>query len=488
MVSIVGGGVPRLVTGAVFKTVVAEQLGQAGSIPVRLRQDPYRSDGASAGRTLVSDLPRHPDPRRAVPRTDRLLAEPKLQEAAAVLGADLVKRAVHVAQERVRRGDLRADEVPAAVVESLPPAATTLRRVVNATGVVVHTNLGRAPLSAAAVQAVRLAAGTSDVELDLATGRRGRRGAGAVAALLEAVPEAEDAHVVNNGAAALALLATAFAGQEVVVARGELVEIGDGFRIPELLSAAGVRLREVGTTNRVRVQDYTDAVGERTAFVLKVHPSNFVVSGFTSSVPVEALAELPVPVVADIGSGLLARHPRLPDEPDAADVLRAGADLVTASGDKLLGGPQCGLLLGRAALVQRLRRHPVARAVRVDKMTLAALEATLRGPQPPVRRALDTTPAQLHHRAEDIARRLAETGVDAAAVPTAGCVGGGGAPDVSLPSAAVSLPTDYAARLRTQDPAVLGRLAQQRLLLDLLAVDPDDDEALLHAVWAAGAG
>jgi L-seryl-tRNA(Ser) seleniumtransferase len=192
--------------------------------------------------------------------------------------------------------------------------------------------------------------------------------------------------------------------------------------------------------------------------------------------------------VADIGSGLLAPHPRLPDEPDAAGVLRAGADLVVASGDKLLGGPQCGLMLGRSGLVDRLRRHPVARAVRVDKLTLAALEATLRGPVPPVRCALDSDPAELDGRARALARRLAEIGVDATAVPSTACVGGGGAPDVSIESAAVSLPASYAERLRLQDPAVLGRLAHQRLLLDLVAVDPDEDEILLRAVRTAGAG
>jgi L-seryl-tRNA(Ser) seleniumtransferase len=438
---------------------------------------------------VVSDPPAEaPDPRRAVPRTDRLLAEPRLQQAASVLGRGLVKHAVRVAQERVRRAELHPDDVLAAVVESLPPTATTLRRVLNATGVVVHTNLGRAPLSGAAVRALCLAAGTTDVELDLRTGRRGRRGEGAVAALLEAVTEAEDAHVVNNGAAALALLASVYAGQEVVIARGELVEIGDGFRIPELLEAAGLRLREVGTTNRVRPEDYSHAIGELTAFVLKVHPSNFTVSGFTSAVPFETLAELPVPVVVDIGSGLLAPHPLLPQEPDATSVLRAGADLVTASGDKLLGGPQCGLMLGRAEIVGRLRRHPVARAMRVDKLTLAALEATLRGPLPPVRRALDSDPAELHRRAEAIARRLDEIGVDATPVSAEARVGGGGAPGVTIPSAAVSLPADYAAPLRGHDPAVLGRMTQQRLLLDLVAVDPDDDEALVNAVHAVGVG
>jgi L-seryl-tRNA(Ser) seleniumtransferase len=425
------------------------------------------------------------DPRRAVPRTDRLLAEPKLQEAGAALGADVVRDAVRAAQQRVRRGELEPGDVLAAVVESLPSTATTLHPVVNATGVVVHTNLGRAPLSDAAGEALRLAAGTTDVELDLQTGRRGRRGAGALDALLAAVPEAEDAHVVNNGAAALALLATAYAGREVVIARGELVEIGDGFRIPELLASAGVVLREVGATNRVRLQDYAEAVCADTAFVLKVHPSNFVVSGFTSTAPVQALAELPAPLVVDIGSGLLRRHPRLPDEPDASSMLRQGADLVTASGDKLLGGPQCGLMLGSADLVRRLRRHPVARAVRVDKLTLAALEATLRGPRPPVLRALDTDPSGLHARAAAIARHLDQAGLTAEAVPSTAAVGGGGAPGVRLPSAALSLPVRLTEPLRRGNPAVLGRVEHDRLLLDLIAVDPRDDDALLHAVRAA---
>jgi L-seryl-tRNA(Ser) seleniumtransferase len=425
------------------------------------------------------------NPRRAVPRTDRLLAEPKLQEASAALGPAVVKDAVRAAQQRVRDGDLAPDDVLVAVMESLPTTATSLRPVLNATGVVVHTNLGRAPLSKAAVQALVLAAGNTDVELELDTGRRGRRGAGAVEALLAACPEAEAAHVVNNNAAALALLATAHAGREVVVARGELVEIGDGFRIPELLTAAGLVLREVGTTNRVRLEDYADAIGDDTAFVLKVHPSNFVVSGFTSSVPVEALAGLAVPLVVDIGSGLLGPHRRLPDEPDAATVLRRGADLVTASGDKLLGGPQCGLMLGRADLVHRLRRHPVARAFRVDKLTLAALEATLRGPLPPVRRALDSDVGDLRRRAEDIARRLDAMGIAGQAVTSTAAVGGGGAPGVDLASAAIALPESLAEALRRGEPAVMGRVEHDRLLLDLIAVDPDDDVTLLQAVQSA---
>ncbi|HET7325970.1 MAG TPA: L-seryl-tRNA(Sec) selenium transferase [Nocardioidaceae bacterium] len=422
------------------------------------------------------------DARRLVPRTDRVLAEPALVDAATRLGREAVKTAVRRAQDLVRSGDLRPDALLPAVLESLPEAATSLRPVLNASGVVVHTNLGRAPLSAAAVEALRTAAGTTDVELDLATGRRGRRGAPAIDALLAAVPVAEDAHIVNNGAAALALLATAYAGREVVVARGELVEIGDGFRIPELLSSCGVRLREVGTTNRVRLGDYADAVGTETAFLLKVHPSNFVVSGFTSSVPVDELAGLGVPVVADIGSGLLQPHPRLPGEPDATSSLQAGAALVTASGDKLLGGPQCGLLLGRHDLVHSLRRHPMARAVRVDKLTIAALEATVAGPQTPVHRCLDTAPRQLHDRAAAVAVGLADAGIDAEVVGTDAAVGGGGAPGVTLPSAAVAVTPALAEPLRRGSPAVLGRVEHGRLLLDLIAIDPAEDDLLVRLV------
>jgi L-seryl-tRNA(Ser) seleniumtransferase len=427
-----------------------------------------------------------PDPRRATPRTDRVLADPRLQDAAARLGPALVRRAVGAALDRCRAGDVTPGEVADSAVASLPPVATALRRVVNATGVVVHTNLGRAPLSEAAVEAVRVAAGATDVELDLATGRRGRRGRSAMAALAAAVPDAGAVHVVNNGAAALALVTCALAqGREVVVARGELVEIGDGFRIPELLESVGARLREVGTTNRVRLSDYADAIHEQTAFVLKVHPSNFVVSGFTSTVSIAELASLPVTVVADIGSGLLAPHPRLPDEPSAAAALRAGADLVTASGDKLLGGPQCGLMLGRADLVEALRRHPFARALRVDKLTLAALEATLTGPTPPVVAALAAAPAHLLSRAEKIVAELGPA-VGSQAVTSQAAVGGGGAPGVPIESAAVALPAHLADALRLdQVQPVVGRVERGRLLLDLIAVAPEDDVLLVEAVRRA---
>ncbi|MCU1662828.1 MAG: L-seryl-tRNA selenium transferase, partial [Pseudonocardia sp.] len=408
------------------------------------------------------------DPRRQVPRTDTVLAEPRIAAAADRLGRRLVKAAVVAAQDRARRGELPVEHeaVVGAVLAALPHTATGLRPVLNATGVLLHTNLGRAPLSPAARAALDLAAGTCDVELDLTTGGRGPRGAAATDALLAAVPGAAAAHLVNNGAAALALVAVALATgssrREIVIARGELVEIGDGFRIPDLLTATGARLREVGTTNRVSRSDYADAIGDETALILKVHPSNFVVTGFTRSVAIEELTDLGVPVVADIGSGLLAPHPLLPDEPDAAGALACGATLVTASGDKLLGGPQAGLLLGGpgagADLVQRIRRHPLARAMRVDKLTLAAFEATLRGPVPPTRSALDADPATLWARAAGLAESLAAAGVEAVAVESTATVGGGGAPGVTLASAAVALPERYAAALRTGEPAVLTRV------------------------------
>ncbi len=413
-----------------------------------------------------------------MPRTDALLADPRLVLAAETFGRQRVKAVVRAVQERARRGELAPDDVLEAAAAALP---ATQRPVINATGVVVHTNLGRAPLSAAAVASVAAAAGYTDVELDLATGRRARRGRGALDALAAAVPGAGAVHVVNNGAAALVLAATALAqGREIVVSRGELVEIGDGFRLPDLLASTGARLREVGTTNRTSAADYAAAIGPGTGFVLKVHPSNFVVRGFTAAVPVSVLAGLGAPVVADIGSGLLAPDPLLPDEPDAASTLAAGAALVTASGDKLLGGPQAGLLLGEKDLVERLRRHPLARALRVDKLTLAALETTLNGPVTPVWSALRVEAAVLRTRAERLAGALAVDVVACVAV-----VGGGGAPGVELPSWALALPERYAEPLRRGEPPVLGRVEHGRLLLDLRCVPPELDDTLLVAVRSA---
>ena len=434
-------------------------------------------------RSIVRDV----DTRRHVPRTDLVLADPRLAEAERRLGRPLVKAAVGRAQQRARDGQIAPEEVADAAVAELPARASALTPVINATGVLVHTNLGRAPLSAAAVDAIVAAAGHCDVEFDLATGARARRGAGALDALARAVPAAGAVAVVNNNAAALVLAATALRrpdADEIVVSRGELIEIGDRFRLPYLLVSTGARLREVGTTNRTTVADYADAAGPRTAFILKVHPSNFRIEGFTAAAAVSELAGLGPPVVFDIGSGLLVPHPRLPEEPSAATALRDGAALVTASGDKLLGGPQAGLLLGRADLVRTLTRHPLARALRVDKLTLAALEATLAGPVPPVAAALAADPAGLFQRAERAVARLAAAGLDARVAAAKAAVGGGGAPGVELDSAALSLPEALAVRLRRGEPAVVGRLESGRLLLDLRSVSEEQDPVLVDAILA----
>jgi L-seryl-tRNA(Ser) seleniumtransferase len=423
------------------------------------------------------------DHRRRVPGTDTVLADPRVEVEVARVGRSTVTSTIRSAQDRARRGEIAPEAVVDRVLADLPRASTSLVPVYNATGVVLHTNLGRAPLSPAALDAVAAAAGYTDVEFDLASGQRASRGRGTLGALRAAVPAAEAALVVNNGAAALVLATTALAaGREVVVSRGEMVEIGDGFRLPDLVVSTGARLREVGTTNRTSYADYAAAVGPETGCVLKIHPSNFRVEGFTSTVPVSRLAELGVPVVVDIGSGLLAPDPLLPDEPDASTALREGAAVVTASGDKLLGGPQAGLVLGRADVVEELRRHPLARAVRVDKVTLAALEATLRGPVPPTWQYLRSDPERLRRRTERIAAALG-----AEVVPSAGVVGGGGAPGVELPGWAVALPVRYAKRLRGGRPVVVARVERGQCLLDLRCIPVDADEAVLDAVRAAAA-
>jgi L-seryl-tRNA(Ser) seleniumtransferase len=439
-----------------------------------------------------------PDPRRRIPRTDDLLALPEVAAARSRLSEAVLRGLVRQAQERARSGQIAPDDVaPALVADLAARSATSLRPVLNATGVVVHTNLGRAPLSAAAVEALVAASGYVDVEMDLVSGVRSRRGAGARAALLAAVPDAEDALVVNNGAAALVLATTALAaGREVVVSRGEFVEIGAGFRLPDLIASTGARLREVGTTNRTHLADYADAIGPDTGCLLKVHPSNFRVSGFTAAVPVAGLRALAderrVPLVVDVGSGLPGHDPALPEEPDLAAALADGADVVIASGDKLLGGPQAGLLLGRAEVVQRLARHPLARAVRADKLTLAALEATLTGGPTPVARFLHADPQRLRARADRLAARLADrvgtARQEAGAfmvVPHDGRVGGGGAPGVPLPGWAVRLPEAAAALLRAGDPAVVPRVHDGACVVDLRCVPEEQDETLAAAVRSA---
>lgn len=429
------------------------------------------------------------DPRSRIPRTDTLLASAPVVAAIGRLGADTVRRLVAEAQERARQGEIAPEHVATALAESLASGRPTqLRPVLNATGVVIHTNLGRAPLSPAAIDALGAAAHYVDVELDLASGARSRRGAAARAALLACCPVAEEALVVNNGAAALVLATTALAqGREIVVSRGELIEIGAGFRLPDLIASTGARLREVGTTNRTHLRDYAEAIGPDTGCLLKVHPSNFRVDGFTSSVAVSDLrglaSEHGLPLVADLGSGLLAPDPALPDEPDARTALVAGADVITASGDKLLGGPQAGIILGRKAIVDRMAKHPLARAVRPDKLALAALEATLTGPSTPTSVALHADPARLRERAD---RLVAQVGGEV--VPHDGRVGGGGAPGVPLSGWAVALPENLAPALRLGDPAVLPRVHGGRCLIDLRCVPESEDERLAAAVRAALGG
>ncbi|HTZ45066.1 MAG TPA: L-seryl-tRNA(Sec) selenium transferase [Jatrophihabitans sp.] len=425
-----------------------------------------------------------PDPRRRVPRMDAVLADPALAGPLDRLGRAAVRALADEVLSDVRAGRLEPAAAVPALLTRLPDRPGSLTAVLNATGVVLHTNLGRAPLSEAATAAVAAAAGYVDVEYDLATGQRAGRGRGALAALRRAVPEAGEVLVVNNGAAALLLAAIVLSdGREVLVSRGELVEIGDGFRLHELIGSAGVRLREVGTTNRTRLADYRAVAGPDAGCVLKVHPSNFRVAGFTAAVPVADLAGLGLPVLADVGSGLLRRSPALPDEPDVASALAAGASVVTCSGDKLLGGPQAGLLFGNAELLQRIRRHPVYRALRVDKLTLAALAATLAGPATPVEEYLHADEVRLRERCAAVAGEL---GPVAEVVPAEGAVGGGGAPGVALPGWAVALPAGYAGRLRAGRPPVIGRLHRDRCLLDLRCVPEREDATIVAAVLAAG--
>ncbi len=428
------------------------------------------------------------DPRRALPRTDAVLADPLLAAATERLGRRRVKREVVDVLALARTGALDPAAVVATVDARLAAATSGgLRPVLNATGVVLHTNLGRAPLPSSAIAALDAATGYVDVEFDLASGRRAGRGRDLVAALQRVVPNAEAAFAVNNGAGALVLAATALAaGREIVVSRGEMVEIGDGFRLPDLITSCGARLREVGTTNRVTRADYAAAIGPDTAAVLKVHPSNFRIEGFTHAVPVTELASLPVPVIADLGSGLLAAHPLLPDEPDVASALRDGAAVVTCSGDKLLGGPQAGLLFGTADILGALRRHPLARALRVDKLTVAALTATLESEittDTPIWQALTADPDTLRTRCVALAEA-----VGGKVTASDGMVGGGGAPGVQLPGWAIALPAELAGPLRAGNPAVVARVADGRCLLDLRCVPADADPIVRAAVLAVLAG
>jgi L-seryl-tRNA(Ser) seleniumtransferase len=380
---------------------------------------------------------------------------------------------------------------------------SSLRRVINATGVVLHTNLGRAPLADSAVEAMAdVASGFSNLEYDLESGARGSRYSHCVS-LLQQLTGAEDALVVNNCAAALVLALNALAQKkEVLVSRGELVEIGGSFRIPDIMGRSGARLVEVGTTNRTHDDDYRRAITPKTAAIVKVHRSNFAIEGFTSDVSVERLAfiaaEHGLPVVHDLGSGLMLSLDEygLSGEPTAASALASGPSLVLMSGDKLLGGPQAGIILGSADLIVRLRKNPFARAMRVDKLTLSALEATLRLYLEPPRAlreipvlAMLTTPvSELESRARSLVQTLKAAGVDAQIVPSNASVGGGAFPTAAIPSVAIALPgspQQVEDRLRAGATAVIGRISEGTLLLDIRSVLPREDTTLASAIVQA---
>lgn len=369
----------------------------------------------------------------------------------------------------------------------------SLRRVINATGVILHTNLGRAPLAASAREAVaRAAEGYTNLELDLESGERGSRHAH-VESLLRELTRAEAAIVVNNGAGAVLLAAAALAGpgRAIVVARGQLVEIGGGFRIPEVIAQSGARLVEVGTTNRTRLADYERALQahDDVAAIMRVHQSNFRTVGFVEDVPVEALCELGMPVIDDIGSGWLAGGPSV-EEPLITDSVAAGSALVCCSGDKLLGGPQAGLMVGRLESVAAARRHPLARALRIDKLSLAALEATLRlyrdperaRAEIPVLAMLDADDRELTARAQRLAQ---EIGGSAQIVRAVGRVGGGALPLLELEGPAVALegePEALAQALRGHDPPVIARIHDGRVLLDPRTLTDEDVPLVVSAV------
>ena len=445
------------------------------------------------------------DARRGLPPLDRLLSHPAVAGLIPLYGREQVRvQARRVIDEL--RGRLAAEPPPPAdemegAVAALPLRVAAeveallgrpLRRVLNATGVFLHTNLGRAPLPAVVARGLpSLLDAYCDLELDLESGRRGQRNRRAER-LLTALTGAEAALVVNNNAAALVIALAALAkDREVVVSRGELIEIGGSFRIPEIMAAAGARLVEVGATNRTRIADYAAAVGPATALLLKVFPSNFRLTGFVASVEPQEIVELGrragVPVLVDEGSGLLRRHaaPQLAGHPSLAELTAAGCDLACGSGDKLLGGPQAGLLVGRAGLIERCRRHPLYRALRPDRAALAALEGVLRlhlaGAPLPLDRLW---PDREAHRAR-LERAAGELGAEI--VPAEAFLGGGSAPEAPIPGEALALPGGDAllARLRHGEPPVIGYLRQGRLILDLRTVAPEDDEALIGAVRIA---
>jgi L-seryl-tRNA(Ser) seleniumtransferase len=430
-----------------------------------------------------------------LPSVDHVLS--RLSSCLELFPRDLVvsevRRVLDQMRAEIRSGaEPEPASVEARVERSLGQLAQpSLRRVINATGVILHTNLGRAPLPARPPLP-----SYSNLEFDLVTGRRGKRDAHA-AALLERLLSAPAIAVNNNAAAVYLVLHELAAGYEVVVSRGELIEIGDGFRIPDIMAHSGAIVREVGTTNRTRIEDYREATSGKTRLILRVHPSNFRMRGFTARPELRELVALGrekgVPVYEDLGSGcLIDLRPYGVDEPLAGDSLQAGVDLVSFSGDKLLGGPQAGIIAGKPGLVARLRRNPIFRALRLDKLVTQALETALRllvlgqYDRIPVLRMIMEPSERVRSRAQSLLDRL--SGKPAELVPGESVIGGGSTPDQSIPTWLIAIPggnvTVLESRLRSAEPPIVARIEKDRLLLDLRTVQPEEQEELLAALQA----
>jgi len=445
---------------------------------------------------------------RAIPSIEQMRQRPAMGALEAQYGRAALVEALRAEAAAIRER-FAAGRTDENVIDALEQAvsarlagdsAPSLRRVINATGVVIHTNLGRAPLARVAAERVAsLARGYTNLEYDLENGARGRRDVHAER-LLCRLTGAEAAVVVNNNAAAtLLVLSTLAAGREVIISRGELVEIGGGFRVPDVMAQSGAVLREVGTTNRTRAADYAAAIGARTALILRVHPSNFRIEGFTGRPPLAELVALArrfdVPLAEDLGSGYVPLEGLPPDalrdEPAVPRSLADGADVVMFSGDKLLGGPQAGIIAGTKAVLSKVRSHPLMRALRVDKLTYAALEATLgeyaagrARSTVPVARMLALTAEEIGRRAGALASALASRGLTAVVADGHSTIGGGSAPGSMLPTRLVTIAhpalsaAALEARLRLGEPPIVARIEHDRVVLDLRTVDPDDDELI----------
>jgi L-seryl-tRNA(Ser) seleniumtransferase len=454
---------------------------------------------------------------RNIPSIEQLRQRPAMHALEERYGraavVDALRAEADAVRQRARERDGAVDDAIGAIERGVPARlaltdGASLRRVINATGVIIHTNLGRAPLAAAAsARVTELAAGYSNLEYDLAQGQRGRRDVHAERLLCRLTGAAAAVLVNNNAAATMIVLAALAAGREVVISRGELVEIGGGFRVPDVMAQSGALLREVGTTNRTRAADYGAAIGDRTALILRVHPSNFRIEGFTERPALEDLVAIGrrfhVPVAEDLGSGWLgpavahggrnvgSASALLADEPIVSDSIAAGADVVMFSGDKLLGGPQVGVIAGTESTVAAIRRHPLMRALRAGKMTYAALEATLqeyaagRAPDTvPVVRMLTMTADEIGRRATALAVAVASSGYAAEIVDGASTIGGGSAPGSALPTKLIAIThtamsaSQVEARLREMDPPVIARIENGRVVIDLRTVMPEDDELI----------